>query len=272
MRGLIFSGCCFIAILPTFSENADTSPEIVMSIPEDSIRMVNMPQLEVLDYKTLFRNLPGSVETVSRVELQRINAVNANEVLRRVTGLNVVEEEGVGMRSNIGIRGLDPDRSRTIQILEDGIPIQLNPYGEPETYYSPTIERMSGVEILKGSGQVMFGPQTIGGVINFLTPDPPATPEGRLSVKAGQYGFFSTQLGYGTSFGKAGFIINYLHKQAKDLGVTTFMIDDVTGKFKVALSEKSFLGIKFQLYNERSNSTYVGITQPMFDRGSTIPC
>ena len=43
------------------------------------------------------------------------------------------EDSGpVGMRLNIGIRGLNPDRSRKVLMLEDGIPIALAPYGEPE--------------------------------------------------------------------------------------------------------------------------------------------
>jgi Fe(3+) dicitrate transport protein len=253
------------------AEDSIVGPEIVMSIPEDSIRTIHMPQIEVLGHKNLFKDLPGSVEVIAKIELQRINATNGNEVFRRIAGIHVTEEEGAGMRANISIRGLDPDRSRNIQMLEDGIPLQLNPYGEPEMYYTPPIERMSSVEVMKGSGQIMFGPQTIGGVINYLTPDPPASSEGRVNIRTGQYGYFSTLVGYGNSFGKSGFIINYLHKQAKDLGVSSFRVDDVTGKFKVALSEKSILGLKFQLYNEISNSTYVGITQPMYDNGEYYP-
>ena len=42
------------------------------------------------------------------------------------------------------------------------------PYSAPAAYYSPRIGRMSGVEILKGSSQVRYGPQTTGGVINYL--------------------------------------------------------------------------------------------------------
>jgi Fe(3+) dicitrate transport protein len=53
----------------------------------------------------------------------------------------VVEEEGAGLRANIGIRGLDPHRSRNVLILEDGIPVALNPYGEPDSYYTPQIDR-----------------------------------------------------------------------------------------------------------------------------------
>ena len=33
-------------------------------------------------------------------------------------------------------------------MLEDGIPISLNPYGEPDSYYSPPIERIQRIEVV----------------------------------------------------------------------------------------------------------------------------
>jgi outer membrane receptor for Fe3+-dicitrate len=50
-------------------------------------------------------------------------------------------------------------------------------------YYTPSIDRMSSVEIVKGSGSILFGPQTIGGVINYITPDPPQESLFQLNLK-----------------------------------------------------------------------------------------
>ncbi|MCA1746548.1 MAG: TonB-dependent receptor plug domain-containing protein, partial [Bacteroidales bacterium] len=113
----------------------------------------------------LLRYLPGSANIVQQRELAIAAPLSANEILRNIPGVHVVDEEGAGLRVNIGIRGLDPDRSRNVLVLEDGIPVALAPYGEPEMYYSPNIERMSGMEVLKGNGSILFGPQTIGGVV-----------------------------------------------------------------------------------------------------------
>jgi len=98
-----------------------------------------------------------------------------------VTGLHAVDEEGIGLRLNLGVRGLNPDRSRNILMLEDGVPISLAPYGEPEMYYTPSIDRMARLEVLKGSGSILFGPQTIGGVINYITPDRQQYPQAALT-------------------------------------------------------------------------------------------
>lgn len=215
----------------------------------------------------LLRYLPGSVSSINAAEIKRTSPVSSNEIFQQVSGLHTVEEEGAGLRANIGIRGLDPDKSRNVLILEDGIPVALGPYGEPEMYYTPSVDRMQGVEILKGNGQIRFGPQTIGGVINYITADPPAESEGLVQIRGGQGGFFTGLFQYGSSFGNTGYTFNYLRKQADDLGPTSFRLDDLNGKIKIKAGIRSTVNLKWSVYNEQSNATYVGITQPMFDQG-----
>jgi len=124
--------------------------------------------------------LPGSGAVISAQELHALQPLSANEALRTIPGVNVQEEEGVGLRANVGVRGLDPDRSRTLLVLEDGVPVALAPYGEPEMYYSPPIDRMNRVELVKGSGSILFGPQTIGGVLNYVTAEAPSVGTGTV--------------------------------------------------------------------------------------------
>lgn len=229
---------------------------------------VEMPQITVIASRDrVFSRVPGSVTYIDAKEIQTINPLSGNEVLRRSPGVHVVDEEGLGMRVNIGIRGLDPDRSRSVLVMEDGVPVALAPYGEPEMYYTPAMDRMAGVEILKGSGQVLFGPQTIGGVINYITANPPQEEEGSIYIQGGQGGFFSGIVNYGNTFGNTGIQANLLRKRADNVGPTEFDITDFNTKFLFNLNERSELGMKLGIYNEVSNSTYIGINQVMFDRG-----
>ena len=62
-------------------------------------------------------------------------------------------------------------------------PVALAPYGEPEMYYSPPIDRMSRIEIIKGSGSILFGPQTIGGVVRWVVAE--RWPAGRRGAVRG---------------------------------------------------------------------------------------
>lgn len=228
----------------------------------------NMPQINVVAVKDrLLTRVPGSVAVINQAIINQILPQSANDVVRKIPGLNVVDEEGAGLRINIGIRGLDPDRSRNVLMLEDGIPVALNPYGEPEMYFTPVIDKVKTVEVLKGSGQILFGPQTIGGVVNFITQNPPLKATTSVKIRGGKGGFFSGYASYGNTVGNTGFLISYLHKRADNLGPTAFEINDFSAKLHFNLNNKSSVGFKMGVYDEVSNSTYMGITQTMFDMG-----
>ena len=230
--------------------------------------IIEMPQIIIIGKRDgLISKIPGSATILNSSEIKQFAPLTSNELLRKVTGVNVVDEEGAGLRLNISIRGLDPDRSRNVLMLEDGIPIALGPYGEPEMYFTPSIDKMSGIEVLKGSGQILFGPQTIGGVVNFFTADPPSMEASRIKLTGAKNGYFSGFGTYGNTIGKTGFIVSYLHKRADDLGSTRFRLNDLSAKIKIKISSNSNLGIKLGYYNEESNSTYIGLTQTMYDRG-----
>ena len=214
--------------------------------------------------------IPGSVFMISTDELRDSRPIDANEVLRRVPGVNLREDSGpMAMRLNVGIRGLNPDRSRKVLMLEDGIPIALAPYGEPEMYYSPPIDRMRRVEVLKGSGQILYGPQTIGGVVNFVTPDPPPRTRWQFDIERGQRGFFSGQGSAGGSNQdqSAGWLLNFLHKQGDGFRDFYFDIDDVQAKLTLKPNLTHTFGVKLGIYDEGSNSTYLGLTLPQFIAG-----
>ncbi len=216
---------------------------------------------------------PGSVFVVAREELRESNAMDANELLRRIPGVVVNDNSGpVATRLNIGIRGLNPDRSRTVLMLEDGLPITLAPYGEPETYYSPPIDRMSHVEVVKGSGQIAYGPQTVGGVINFVTPDPPASSHASLDLQGGQRGFFAGNgsIGGSSRDQTAGWLFNVLHKRGDGFRDFFFDIDDFLGKFTLRPAEAHTLSLKLGFYDENSNSTYLGLTTPLFQSNPNL--
>ena len=230
------------------------------------IKTYDFPQVDVIGKKpSLLNRIPGSADIITEASLKSSKPITGNEMFKKVTGINVVDEEGAGLRANIGMRGLDPDRSRNVLMLEDGVPIALAPYGEPEMYYTPAIDRMKSIEVLKGSGSILYGPQTIGGVINYITNDPPLDPTFALSLRGGDGNYFTGQAGYGTTVDNVGFQLGILHKQADKLGITRFDINDITAKIGFQISEKSRIGIKLAYYDENSNSTYVGLTQSMYD-------
>ena len=205
--------------------------------------------------------IPGSVEVIGRGTIESSRPVTSTEALRKVTGVNVRDEEGLGLRPNIGIRGLNPTRSSKVLLLEDGIPLTYAPYGDNSSYYHPPIERFDGAEVLKGSGQILYGPQTVGGVINYVTPNPPADWAGSLTVVGGNRDYFNGHVNYGGTWKNTGLLFGYTRKQGRGArenirsGMNDFNFKSVT-----VVNDRQAVTAKFNYYGEDSQVTYSGLT------------
>ncbi len=206
--------------------------------------------------------LPGSVDTVDKATLETSRVLNVNEALRKTSGLYVRDEEGFALRPNIGIRGLNPTRSSKVLLLEDGLFLTFAPYGDNATYYHPPIERFEGIEVVKGAGQIAYGPMTVGGVINYLTPDPPARPEGKLRFTGGNRGYANAQVVGGGTWGRTGLLAELMHKQGDgSRDHVHSKVEDANLKAVVILGSTHSLTAKANYYREDSEITYSGLTR-----------
>lgn len=210
------------------------------------------------------QKVPGSGTLVTDKEIQRAAPRDAAEVLRRVPGVHVRQDEGAGLRLDIGMRGLDPGRSRRVLVLEDGIPVAINPYAEPDLYYQPPIERMRGIEVVKGSGSILFGPQTTGGVINFLTLAPPSRTTAAVDMQVGEFGYARALGTYGDSHGTTRYLVSAFHKRGDGFRDTPFSSTDVFAKLAFETSSRGELTVKFGVHDDRAVGDDVGLTRDMF--------
>ncbi len=215
--------------------------------------------------------IPGSVEIIDARTLEISRPFNFNEALRKAPGVYTRDEEGFGLRPSISIRGLDPNRSAKVLLLEDGVPLGHAPYGDTDAYYHPPIERYNGIEILKGSSQIAHGPNTLSGAVNYLTPAPPDKFSGSLTLIGGNRNYFNGYGSIGASFGKGagetGVIFDFLRKQGEGARENMrFGLNDVLVKTITKLNERGTqtLGFKFNYYGEDSNVAYSGLTLAEF--------
>jgi len=235
--------------------------------PPPAEKPIKIPLTEIIGTAPeALEHIPGSGRVVTQESLFKQHRLTINEALREVPGVNVRDEEGLGIRPNIGIRGLDPTRSRKVHIMEDGVPIMLMPYGDPSAYYFPPVFRFDRIEILKGSGQLLYGPQNIGGVMNLITRMPPLTPEGNFEFRGGNLNYFNTHLDYGGMWGKSGYLIDLTHFQSDTPRFTNVRakIDDATFKTVHELSDRTSILMKFNYYREDSGIGYQGRTESQF--------
>lgn len=228
---------------------------------------IKIPLTEVIGTgPSALEHIPGSGRVVTQESLFKNHRLTINEALREVPGVNVRDEDGLGIRPNIGIRGLDPTRSRKIHIMEDGVPIMIMPYGDPSSYYFPPVFRFDRIEILKGSGQLLYGPQNIGGVMNLITRMPSLTPQGNFQVMGGNNNYLNTHFDYGGMWGKSGYLLDVTHYQSDTPRFTNIRakVDDVTFKTVQELSDRTTILAKFNYYREDSKIGYQGLTEGQF--------
>lgn len=205
--------------------------------------------------------IPGSVGIIERATIESSRPVTSTEALRKVAGVNVRDEEGLGLRPNVGIRGLNPTRSSKVLLLEDGIPLTYAPYGDNASYYHPPIERFEGAEVLKGSGQILYGPHTVGGVINYVTPNPPADWSGSLTVVGGNRNYFNGHVNYGGTWKKTGLLFGYTRKQGEGARANIRSgMHDFNFKSVTTIGDRQAVTAKFNYYGEDSQVTYSGLT------------
>jgi Fe(3+) dicitrate transport protein len=214
------------------------------------------------------RRIPGTIEVIDARTLEISHPFNFNEALRKAPGVYTRDEEGFGLRPSIGLRGLDPNRSAKVLLLEDGVPLGHAPYGDTDAYYHPPIERYNGIEILKGSSQIAYGPNTLGGVINYITPNPPEKFSGSLTLLGGNRNYFNGYASAGATLGRTGLLIDILRKQGEGSrenirsGLNDILVKTFT---KLSGNGAQTLMAKFNYYGEDSNVTYSGLTQAEYD-------
>ncbi|MDZ4262139.1 MAG: TonB-dependent siderophore receptor [Pseudomonadota bacterium] len=116
------------------------------------------------------RTYSGSRSAVDAEQLHERGALNVEDALRTVPSVTVLDETGTGILPNIGVRGLSPFRSERVQVLQDGYPIAIGPYSNVGLSLFPiTMQSVETIDVVRGGAAVHYGPNNVGGVINFIT-------------------------------------------------------------------------------------------------------
>ena len=210
------------------------------------------------------RQLPGSATTIGAAAIERAQPYDLGEMLRRIPGVTARQEEGAGMRLDVGVRGLDPGRSRRLLVLVDGIPEAANPYTEPDLLVAPVVERMRGIEVLRGSGSLLQGPQTIGGVLNLRTIGAPDRATARVEVQGGDAGFRKVLGRLGDAGAGYRYVVQAVRRQGDGVRGEAFSTDDVLGKLVVDTPRGGTLTARLGFLAREAASADVGLTSAQF--------
>ena len=226
---------------------------------------IELPSINVIDRQEgEASSIPGAIDIISPEEMEMIQPASLQDALKIVPGVNARDEEGYGAIPNIGIRGLSPNRSTKVLILEDGAPIQPSLFLSNASYYSPPVERISSIEVLKGATGLRYGPNTIGGVINYQSKTP--LKDGIVKGKLGSHGYRLLELEAGTSSEQKsmGGGINLITSEANGFRNNGYRMNDILVKGGMAIGQSQWLGLKLTRYENEINTSYVGLRPDEF--------
>lgn len=251
---------------PVFADpvNRDSLPEITVTAD-----WLGAPTEEVA------RKHPGARTVISEEQLTESGARTVEDALRQVPGVTVIDESGTGILPNIGVRGLNPLRSEQVLVTVDGIPITLAPYGQTGLSLFPlTLNSVEAIDVARGGVAVHYGPNNVGGVVNFVTKRIPhefsATAKETLShAKTGNLltdtylragGFVNDKLGLQV---QANVIDGEAEREHSDTSVRNLMLDA-----DWVVTERSDIKLGLQYY-KTENELPGALTPQSYERDRT---
>jgi Fe(3+) dicitrate transport protein len=214
-----------------------------------------------------YARLTGTANRLDSNTLRRMRPLGTQEALERIAGVQGFADDGFGnSRLSIGIRGLPPRRSARVLILEDGIPIAPALYIYPLMYYNPPAERIDEIEVIKGAAALEYGPQTMGGVVNYITRRPRKEFGGLAQVVGGQHGYGSAYAevgGWGTATLHPE--VQLLYKRGDGYRQNNaFEQYNATFKLNWIATPKDAVYLKLNADVEDAQATYTGLTEYSF--------
>lgn len=217
---------------------------------------------------------PGARAELTKEVLEREEHDDLHKVLRGIAGVYLRDEDGYGLRPNIGMRGAAADRSAKVTLMEDGVLIAPAPYTAPAAYYTPLVTRLSRIDVTKGPSAIKYGPATVGGAIDMQSEPFPAERAGYVDVAGGSNLYGKLHARAAERRETWGVMAEYVHlrtdgfKNLDNGGPTGFDKNDVqvTGRLMSKPSAEDYhtLDVRVGYGNETSNETYTGLTDADF--------
>lgn len=223
------------------------------------------------------KTFPGARTVVKKAEIEATGATSIGDVMRRIPGVQSTDNSGTAgsaISLNIGVRGLTGRYSPRSTVLLDGIPMAVAPYGQPQLSFAPvSLFNIESIDVVRSGGAVRYGPQNVGGVINFKTRAIPATPGfvGDATVRENIYtqgGGSNTQ--YGVFLGNQldnglGFALLYSGMKGRDWRVgSDENVNDLALKVRYDITPNQQIYGKLSYYDVKS-MTPGGLTVAQFN-------
>lgn len=183
---------------------------------------------------------PIAITTISSKTIQDAKPTMVDQVLNKVTGVNMVslgnEQHQMSIRQPMTTKSL-------FLYLEDGIPIRTSGLYNHNALLEMNMAATKSIEVIKGPSSSLYGSEAIGGVVNFITAAPTAVPVFKLSAQGNNVGYKRADLMASLSKGKWGLLISGYYADKRDgfLEYSDFHKGTFTARVDYRFSDKTTL-------------------------------
>jgi iron complex outermembrane receptor protein len=143
-----------------------------------------------------------TTDVVDQDQIRLTNSKNVSDALDTLPGLFI--NVGTKNERNFILRGFN---ERYVPVFFDGIPIYVPNDGYVDTGKLPT-GGISRITVTKGVSSVLYGPNTMGGVINVVTKKPEKPLEGEISTEYSEENAWRTNLNVGSRMDRFYFMLS----------------------------------------------------------------
>jgi iron complex outermembrane receptor protein len=144
---------------------------------------------------------PAAIYVITQEDIQRSGATSIPDALRLAPGVEVARIDS--NKWSIGIRGFGSRLSRDVLVLIDGRTVYTTllagTYWEAQNLLLADVER---IEVIRGPGGTIWGPNAVNGVINIITKSSKDTHGAYVSVEGGSVDQGTVSARYGGGNGK----------------------------------------------------------------------
>jgi len=105
-------------------------------------------------------------DVVTRAEIDKWQARTVVDVLRRLPGVDIAQNGGIGQSASVYVRGTE---AKQLLMLIDGVPVARSGISnDPELNQLP-LSLVQRIEFIRGPRSAVYGSGAIGGVVNIIT-------------------------------------------------------------------------------------------------------
>jgi len=189
------------------------------------------------------RKIPANVTVITRKEIERSNAQVVVDVLRDEVGVVVRDFYGNGKTASVDVRGFGETAPLNTLVLVDGRRVNEIDLSGTDWTQIP-LDQIERIEIVRGSGSVLYGDNAVGGVINIITKKPEKAFSAQAGIALGSYHFNKENGSVGGKWGPLGAILSFGYDATegyRDNG--WFRAKDIGGKITYDANENITLSL-----------------------------